>query len=86
MSTSIDIQGIKITVELEIDKLKKCTQDDDREYSDVSHEVVLQEVHVGDFYQWIYTSSDTYIEAQVYVPWNQLRTEYTQSVRECSIS
>lgn len=32
MSTSIDIQGIKITVELEIDKLKKCTQDDDREY------------------------------------------------------
>lgn len=32
MTTSIDIQGIKMTVELEIDKLKKCTQDDDREY------------------------------------------------------
>lgn len=32
MSASIDVQGIKMTVEFEIEKLKKCTQDDDREY------------------------------------------------------
>lgn len=32
MSASIDVQAIKMTVELEIDKLKKCTQDDDSEY------------------------------------------------------
>ena len=61
-------------------------QDQQGNNCDHSHEVELDEVKVCKFYQRIYTGSDTYIEAQVYVPRNQLGTEYTHGVAESSVS